>query len=97
MIGYHRSDKNLTGFSFTVWEKHRFFFGMNGKIEIIANLCKTCLLCIEVCKKGAIKQGYVLNAAGYTAVIFDEDCECNGCKLCAIRCPEIAIEVYREK
>jgi len=70
---------------------------MKGKITINSERCKACFLCVEVCKKGGIQKGNALNQAGYVSVIFDPECECNGCALCAIRCPEAAIEVYRDK
>jgi len=39
-----------------------------------------------------------LNAKGYYPARFDDDerNECTGCIMCAIMCPEAAIEVYRE-
>jgi NAD-dependent dihydropyrimidine dehydrogenase PreA subunit len=42
-----------------------------------------------------------MNQKGYYAVCFSEnelkkeEKKCTGCGLCAITCPEIAIEVYR--
>ena len=70
---------------------------MKGTITIRFERCKACQLCVEVCKKGGIASGKGLNKAGYMPVIFDESCGCNGCMLCAIRCPEVAIEVLRER
>jgi len=37
-----------------------------------------------------------LNAAGYQSAEFKDDGECTGCAICAIVCPEVAIEVYRD-
>jgi len=37
-----------------------------------------------------------INAAGYFPAVFNDGCECTGCAICAIVCPEAAIEVYRE-
>jgi len=34
---------------------------------------------------------------GYRPVSFDEGKGCTGCALCAVSCPEVAVEVYREK
>jgi Fe-S-cluster-containing hydrogenase component 2 len=37
-----------------------------------------------------------MNRSGYFPVDFvDPDSQCNGCKLCAIVCPDIAIRVYK--
>jgi 2-oxoglutarate ferredoxin oxidoreductase subunit delta len=68
---------------------------MNGRITIAFGRCKACLLCVEVCNKNALRQGSELNEAGYVPVVFDENAGCNGCALCAIRCPDAAIEVFR--
>ena len=69
---------------------------MKGKIVIRKELCKECHLCIQACKKGNIKPAGEYNIRGYRPVCFIDDGECTGCALCAIMCPEIAIEVYRE-
>jgi 2-oxoglutarate ferredoxin oxidoreductase subunit delta len=69
---------------------------MKGYIEIDAELCKECLLCTEVCTKSLIKKSDKLNLKGFYQVIFeDREKQCTGCTLCAIICPEAAIEVYR--
>ena len=39
----------------------------------------------------------VVEAKGYTVAAFDEEKGCTGCATCAQLCPEIAIEVYRDK
>jgi 2-oxoglutarate ferredoxin oxidoreductase subunit delta len=69
---------------------------MKGYIEIDAELCKECMLCLEVCAKGLIKKSSKLNLKGfYQASFEDKEKQCTGCSLCAIICPEAAIEVYR--
>ena len=70
---------------------------MKGRIIIDRELCKECHLCIQACKKGLIAPSHEYNSRGYRHVHFnDEQGECTGCALCAISCPDIAIEVYRE-
>lgn len=66
-----------------------------ARITIEAEYCKACGLCISACKKGVIRFGGGTNAMGYHAVEPDETKGCVGCKLCAVVCPEAAIEVYR--
>lgn len=68
---------------------------MKGRIEIDGALCKECHLCIVACKKGNIVPSCELNASGFRPVAFKEDGDCNGCALCAMMCPEVAIEVFR--
>jgi len=72
---------------------------LKGEIKIDRERCKECHLCIYACKRGSITPGKEYNAGGYRAVCFNEDGKegsCTGCALCAITCPEVAIEVYRE-
>jgi 2-oxoglutarate ferredoxin oxidoreductase subunit delta len=68
---------------------------MKGKIEINQGLCKGCELCISFCPKNLILLSDTLNAAGYLPSMFTGSVECTGCAVCAIVCPEVAIEVYR--
>jgi len=70
---------------------------LKGHITIDKELCKECHLCIQACKKGLITPSREYNSRGYRPVQFkEEEEECTGCTLCAIACPDIAIEVYRE-
>jgi 2-oxoglutarate ferredoxin oxidoreductase subunit delta len=73
----------------------------SGCIEIDRESCKDCKLCTSVCPNGLIISSGQMNQKGYYAVCFTEnelkkeERKCTGCGLCAITCPEIAIEVYR--
>ena len=74
---------------------------VTGHIEIDPELCKDCRLCISVCPHQLIEPTERTNQKGYCPVQFTgktatkDDKKCTGCGLCAISCPEIAIEVYR--
>jgi 2-oxoglutarate ferredoxin oxidoreductase subunit delta len=69
---------------------------MSGKIEINQELCKGCEICISFCPKSLITLADKLNSAGYLPSAFKDGGECTGCASCAIVCPEVAIEVYRD-
>ncbi|MEI6126993.1 MAG: hypothetical protein WCQ99_10630 [Pseudomonadota bacterium] len=69
---------------------------MKGKIVINSELCKGCRFCITFCTKGGIALANKLNAKGYCFAEHDEKKGCTGCAVCALMCPEAAIEVYRE-
>ena len=66
-----------------------------SRIEIAAELCKACELCISVCPKDCIEQSDTLNRYGVYPMRMREAAECSGCTLCATMCPDAAIEVYR--
>ncbi|OGP95461.1 MAG: hypothetical protein A2157_05755 [Deltaproteobacteria bacterium RBG_16_47_11] len=72
-----------------------------GYIEIDPELCKDCKLCIHVCPHRLIVPSDRMNQRGYCSAHFSEnqlkkeERKCTGCSLCAISCPEVAIEVYR--
>jgi 2-oxoglutarate ferredoxin oxidoreductase subunit delta len=69
---------------------------LKGKIVISPELCKECGLCMHFCPKKVIVRSDRLNAAGYQGAEFKENGDCTGCAVCAIVCPEVAIEVYRD-
>jgi len=69
---------------------------VKGSITIDGELCKGCQLCIEFCNRDSICLQTKVNAAGYVPATPKNDGSCNGCGVCAIVCPEVAIEVYRD-
>ncbi len=69
---------------------------MQGEISINAEFCKQCGLCIAWCPKKIIATSKKLNLKGYFSATLKAKDKCTGCALCAVICPEVAIEVYRE-
>ncbi len=73
-----------------------------GRITLDTELCKACYLCISICPKNLITVSDKLNTKGYYPAEFTDannkkkDRKCIGCAQCAIVCPDIAIEVFRE-
>jgi 2-oxoglutarate ferredoxin oxidoreductase subunit delta len=66
-----------------------------SRIEISAEMCKACELCIAVCPKDCITRSDTLNRYGVYPMRMRDDAPCIGCALCATMCPDTAIEVYR--
>ena len=66
-------------------------------IKLNNSRCKSCYLCVDACPKGLIKISDKTNRLGDYLVEFkDEKGECIACAMCAKRCPDLAIEVYKE-
>ena len=53
--------------------------------------CKGCGICVQLCPKNVLE----LDQEEKAVAVRPEDCIC--CKLCELRCPDIAIEVLTEK
>jgi 2-oxoglutarate ferredoxin oxidoreductase subunit delta len=56
---------------------------------------------MEACPKEGIRISKELNIKGYHPAEFvenenDEKRKCTGCTLCAVMCPEVCIEVFRD-
>ena len=66
-----------------------------SRIEIAAELCKACELCVAACPKECIVHSDTLNAYGVYPMRMRDDAECIACAQCALMCPDAAIEVYR--
>ncbi|MDB9822495.1 ferredoxin family protein [Deltaproteobacteria bacterium] len=71
-----------------------------GRITIDSEICKGCYLCISVCPNEVIIVSDHLNQQGYYPVETkkngNNDKGCIACSMCAIICPDVAIEVYSE-
>ncbi|MCB9557608.1 MAG: 4Fe-4S dicluster domain-containing protein [Deltaproteobacteria bacterium] len=66
-----------------------------GYIEIIDNRCKGCDLCIPECPVEIIVKSSRVNRRGLNVVEVSEMSKCIACNLCAMICPDRAIDVYR--
>ena len=68
-----------------------------GRVEIEADLCKGCLLCIEACPPGVLVVSKSLNQMGYRPAEYVGK-QCTACGICFYICPEPgSIRVYKRK
>lgn len=61
------------------------------KLVINKGWCKGCGICIQFCPKEVLE----LNRNERAVAARPEDCIC--CRLCELRCPDLAIEVITEE
>jgi NAD-dependent dihydropyrimidine dehydrogenase PreA subunit len=61
--------------------------GSRGRVEITADLCKGCLLCLEACPPEVLLSTTSLNRLGYHPVTYIGE-GCTGCGICFYVCPE---------
>ncbi|MBN2572174.1 MAG: 4Fe-4S binding protein [Ignavibacteriales bacterium] len=69
---------------------------VKGDVIIDIDVCKGCLLCVDVCPTKTLAPGTKVNQKGYIYVVKVND-DCTGCTNCSTICPDAAITVYREK
>jgi len=62
-------------------------------INIDANLCNGCEICVYFCPVDILVLGEESNANGYRVVRVTDLGRCAGCRLCEYNCPDLAISV----
>jgi len=67
------------------------------RICIDENFCKGCYLCIEQCHKAVYEISSNRNTKGYLVPEVAKIEDCNGCMLCELTCPDMAITVEKEE
>ena len=67
-----------------------------GRVDILSEYCKSCSLCVDSCPTKVLKISNKINSKGYRYAEQVGD-GCIGCGICAVRCPDAAIEVFREE
>jgi 2-oxoglutarate ferredoxin oxidoreductase subunit delta len=58
-----------------------------GDVQIAADLCKGCALCVAACPPSVLVQSSYLNRQGYLAISYVGS-GCTGCGVCFYVCPE---------
>lgn len=67
-----------------------------SNVNINKDKCKGCELCKNVCPQGIISMSDKISVKGYYPAQVVEPTRCIVCRLCAITCPDVAIEVEAE-
>ena len=65
-------------------------------VKIDAENCKSCLYCLNACKKDVLGIAESSNSKGYRYIEVKHQENCVGFKMCAIMCPDAVVEVYKE-
>jgi len=67
-------------------------------VRINQDLCKGCGLCVAACPKNLIRLCTLeVNKKGYHPARFeDPNGMCIYCAQCAVMCPDVAIEIFRQ-
>ena len=60
-------------------------------------LCKGCRLCISACHQGVLAIGKEKNSKGFRVIERVNADNCTMCTLCAVLCPELAIQIHAEE
>ena len=64
-------------------------------LEIAADRCKGCALCIDVCPKHVLElDSAIINPLGYHPVRLTDAAACTSCAKCARICPDAVYTVF---
>lgn len=67
-----------------------------GSVDIAADLCKGCNLCVDACPEHVLGMTPNVNQKGWPVVALVAP-GCTGCTICAIVCPDGVFTVLRKQ
>ncbi|MBW2261004.1 MAG: tungsten formylmethanofuran dehydrogenase [Deltaproteobacteria bacterium] len=62
-------------------------------VKIDKERCKGCELCTFACHQHVLGMSKELNTKGYFPALVERGPRCIGCRMCAVMCPDVAIEI----
>jgi 2-oxoglutarate ferredoxin oxidoreductase subunit delta len=65
-------------------------------VKINDMLCKGCSYCIKFCPKHILEMGTERSKKGHFYPILTDESACISCGICALMCPDAAIEITKE-
>ncbi len=63
----------------------------HGQVEVIAERCKGCGFCIELCPQHVLYKSTEINSKGYHVIGINNSGKCTQCGICEMICPDFAI------
>lgn len=66
-----------------------------AKIEVLAEFCKGCGLCVTSCPRGVLQISEQTNPQGYYVAEVVNNESCIGCGLCGLMCPDVALAISK--
>jgi 2-oxoglutarate ferredoxin oxidoreductase subunit delta len=64
---------------------------LKAEVYVIADRCKGCGICIEVCQAQVLEKSAETNKNGYSYPLIKNAKACLGCGMCEMLCPDFAI------
>jgi len=65
-----------------------------AEVKILSQYCKGCGFCVKSCPKKVLEVTQEVNMLGYKYVSPIHVQDCIACKMCAVICPDAAVEIY---
>jgi len=67
------------------------------EIHILAERCKGCSFCIDICPFKVLDQSDKFNSKGFYPPYVKEKEKCTACMLCELICPDFALYIKRSE
>ena len=65
------------------------------RVSINADWCKSCYICVSLCRKEVFAKSSRLGWHGLPTVEIKNSSDCTGCMECELQCPDMAITMVK--